>query len=50
MFVTRNKARSVYPEDISCICDPVDGKGGIFVSNLEAAENINTLKRKLWPT
>ena len=34
-----------YPEDIECVIDPTNGKGGIFISNVEAAQNINTLKR-----
>lgn len=25
---------TVYPEDIQCIVDSVDGKGGIFISNV----------------
>ena len=37
----------VYQEDIECVHDPVNGKGGIFVGNLEAAENLQTLKSKL---
>jgi protein-tyrosine phosphatase len=36
----------VYPEDYSCILEPVDGKGGLFIGNLEAAQNMNTLKSK----
>jgi hypothetical protein len=34
----------VYPEDIECVHEPMNGKGGIFVGNLEAAQNLNTLK------
>jgi hypothetical protein len=32
-----------YPEDIECIIEPTNGKGGIFISNLEAAENSKTI-------
>jgi len=34
----------VYPEDIECVHEPTNGKGGIYVGNLEAAENLQTLK------
>jgi hypothetical protein len=34
----------VYPEDITCIVEPTNGKGAIFIGNLEAAQNINTLQ------
>jgi hypothetical protein len=34
----------VYAEDYSCVVDSRDGKGGIFIGNLEAAENPVTLK------
>lgn len=34
----------VYPEDIECVHDSVNGKGGIFIGNLEAAQNLQTLK------
>jgi len=33
----------IYPEDYSCIIEPQQGKGGIYIGNLEAAQNINTL-------
>lgn len=33
-----------FPEDIECILEPKNGKGGIFVSNIEVAENPSTLK------
>lgn len=26
--------RRVYPEDITCVVSPRDGKGGIFIGNL----------------
>ena len=35
-----------FPEDIKCIIDPVEGKGGIYVSNIEVAENPKTLQSK----
>lgn len=35
-----------YPEDIECVLDPSGpGSGGIFVSNLEAAQNPRTLQK-----
>jgi hypothetical protein len=34
----------VYQEDYSCIVEPQNGKGGIYVGNLEAAQNLKTLK------
>jgi dual specificity phosphatase 12 len=34
-----------YREDIECIVNPVNDIGGIYVGNLEAAENLNTLKQ-----
>ena len=34
----------VYQEDYSCIIEPQNGKGGIFIGNLEAAQHIKTLK------
>ena len=37
-----------WKEDIDCIVDPVAGKGGIFISNLEAASNPLTLQRTLF--
>lgn len=40
--------KTVYPEDIECVHDPVNGKGGIFIGNLEAAQNIQTLKSTLY--
>jgi len=36
--------QQVYPEDYSCIFDPVDGKGGLYIGNLEAAQNLPNLK------
>lgn len=32
-----------FEEDIECIVDPIEGRGGIFISNLEAASNPTTL-------
>ena len=37
-------SRQVYQEDYSCIIDPVDGKGGLYIGNLEAAQNIPNLR------
>lgn len=33
-----------FPEDIQCILEPLRGVGGIFISNIEAAENPKTLE------
>lgn len=30
-------SKTVYPEDIECVLDPRNGKGGIFIGNLEAS-------------
>lgn len=37
------KSQKVYPEDIQCVFEEKNGNA-IFVGNLEAAENLNTLK------
>lgn len=38
----------VFPEDIQCIVDPsIGNKGGIYISNIEVAENPRTLSCKL---
>ncbi len=44
---TTNNQDGTWKEDIDCIVDPVAGKGGIFISNLEAASNPLTLQRTL---
>ncbi len=36
--------KMVYPEDIECVHESINGKGGIYVGNLEAAQNLQTLK------
>lgn len=36
---------TVYPEDIECIVEPINGKGGLFIGNLEAAQSTKTLRR-----
>ncbi len=36
-----------FPEDIQCIIEPVLGCGGIYISNIEAAQNSETLK-SIW--
>ena len=36
--------RETYPEDIQCIVEGIDGRGAIFVSNIEAALNPTTLE------
>lgn len=43
---TSLKPQTVYPEDIQCIQDPNQNNvGGIYISNLEAAQNPRTLSR-----
>lgn len=44
---TMKNQDGTWKEDIDCIVDPVAGKGGIFISNLEAASNPLTLQRTL---
>lgn len=39
-----------WQEDIQCIVDPVNGRGGIFISNIEAASNPGTLASNYLPT
>lgn len=39
-----------WQEDIQCIVDPVNGRGGIYISNIEAASNPTTLARTYLPT
>lgn len=40
------KPQTVYPEDIQCVHDPNENNvGGIYISNLEAAQNPKTLNR-----
>ena len=48
-----NLANQVFPEDYSCIVEPINDKGGLYIGNLEAAQNLNTLRRtytsiKVW--
>ena len=42
-FKTR-PPHDVFPEDIECVLEPTNGKGAIFIGNLEAAESLTTLK------
>jgi hypothetical protein len=44
MYTKLPNGKIVYAEDISCVLDAVGGKGGIFISNLEAAQNPRTLQ------
>ena len=44
MYTTLPNGQIVYEEDYSCIVHPQNGKGGIFIGNLEASQNIKTLK------
>ena len=34
----------MYYENYSCIVEPQNGVGGIYIGNLESAENIKTLR------
>lgn len=43
MYVNAS-GKTVYAEDISCIVETRSSQGSIFIGNLEAAENLNTLK------
>lgn len=36
--------QKTYPEDYSCILPPQGDKGGLYIGNLEAAQNTNTLQ------
>jgi hypothetical protein len=42
---TKTLVKEVYPEDIECVKDSLSGAGGIYISNLEAAQNLRTLNR-----
>jgi hypothetical protein len=33
-----------YAEEIECIVEPVAGRGGLYIGNVEAAENLSTLR------
>lgn len=33
-----------FPEDIECVLEPVGGCGGLYLSNIEAAQNPRTLQ------
>lgn len=41
---------TVYQQDYSCILDPQDDRGGLFIGNLEAAQNATTLQSTPTPT
>ncbi len=34
----------VFPEDLECVLEATNNQGAIFIGNLEAAENLHTLK------
>ena len=40
-----HSSQKVFPEDIQCVLDPSGNKGGIYISNVEAAQNVRTLKK-----
>lgn len=42
-------AHQVFPEDIDCVLEPSQGLGAIYIGNLEAAENPETLRSILIP-
>jgi hypothetical protein len=33
-----------FPEDIECVVEPRSGRGGLYISNIEVAENPRTLE------
>lgn len=37
-------AQIVYPEDIECVLEARAGRGAIYIGNLEASQNLRTLK------
>jgi hypothetical protein len=41
----RPQPKIVYPEDIECVIESNNGIGGIYIGNLEASQNLLTLKR-----
>ena len=41
---------SKYEEDIECVVTEKNGRGGIFLGNVEAAQNLATLKSNIWLT
>ena len=43
------RSDGTWEEDIECIVTPKQGKGGIFISNIEAASNPATLS-SIFPT
>jgi hypothetical protein len=47
MHTVLSNGEILYQEDYSCILNPQNGKGGIYIGNLEAAQNLKTLKSKL---
>lgn len=47
MYTKLPNGQIVYEEDYSCVLDPKDGIGGIFIGNLEAAQNLKTLRSNL---
>lgn len=38
--------QKTYPEDYSCILTPNGSVGGLYIGNLEAAQNLNTLQSR----
>ena len=40
---------TVYQQDYSCILDPINDKGGLYIGNLEAAQSTTTLQSKPTP-
>ena len=38
---------TVYQQDYSCILDPINERGGLYIGNLEAAQNATTLQSNL---
>lgn len=41
-------SNGMFKEDIECIVEPLNGRGGIYISNIEAASNQKTLASTIW--
>ena len=44
MFTKLPNGEIIYEEDIECVVDGINGIGAIYIGNLEASQNPNTLK------
>lgn len=48
MYTKLPNGQIIYEEDYSCVLDPVNSVGGIYIGNLEAAQNLQTLKSNVY--